>query len=422
MAAMKRHALRLLKWSEKYTKTDMAYLASGTFWGNANYAIFSLMGFALSVLFARFLTQEEFGTYQYVLSVAGLIGSTALTGMNGAVTRAVARGYEGELRKSVRFQILLGVVPAAFAVGVGAWYLFHSDHRLALSFLWVALFLPLGSAFNTWAAYTGGRKLFRIGTYYGLANNAIAYAGVIAFTYLTRDFVWIAFANFFFGFAGNFLIYKLVTRHLPPNGKTDGETVRYGTHLSLMAIPGTISSQLDALLVFHMLGPAALAVYSFATLIPEKISGGLKFISNLALPKFSEKGEESVRHFLTKRLWMVVVLVCAVSAAYAAGAPWLFRTFFPAYAVSVPFTQVYALSLFSVIGGIAQTALLSQRRTKELYIANFTIPLLRSALLVTLMHYYGVWGVLWAQIITNFISAPFQMLLFGTRKDNPKIQ
>ena len=413
---MKQRIISSLKWSEKYTKIDMTYLASGFFWGNINYVFFSVLGFVVSILFARYLTKETYGIYQYILSIASLIGATTLTGMNSAVTRAIAQGNEGDLKSSTRYQIVFGIIPMVISFGISFWYLIHGRSDFALAFLWIPLFLPLGNAFNTWAAYLGGRKLFQSGTYFGLLNSLISYTGIITLVYFTRDFVWITFATFFFGFLGNIVLYHLVTRRIPPNDKTNPDTIPYGKHLSLMAIPGIVSAQLDAFLIFQFIGPAGLAIYSFATIIPEKLAGALKTISNIALPKFSMKSESGVSDFVFKKIWWILLFVLLSAGIYVLFVPWLFNTFFPAYSDSILFSQVYALSFFSVVATFLQSALTSQQRTKELYIVSFTIPSIKIVLLVTLMYYFKVWGVIWAQIITNFISISLQMYLLKHKK------
>ena len=422
VSRLKQRLIGLLRWSERYTKTDMVYLASGTFWSNVNAAVVAGLAFLGSIMFARFLSKDAYGTYQYILSISGLLTGLTLTGMNSAVTRAVARGHEGELKHAVRFQVIAGAIPLIAGVCVALWYFFHGNTGLGLAFAGVAIFMPLGSAYNTWAAYTGGKKLFRVGTYYGLANNIVSYGSILLAIFYSRNFLWIVFANFFFTFLSNFIIYHLVVKNIPPNNERDNETISYGTHLSLMGILGAIAGQLDALLVFHFIGAAALAVYSFATIIPERLSGILKFIPNLMLPKLAPKDENHVRDFIWKRLWIFLLFIAAVAGAYALVAPWLFHTFFPQYAASIPFTQIYSLSFFSLAVLIVQTVLTSLRKTKELYIYSFGQPIIKSILMVTLLYYYGIWGLLWAQMIVNFLSLIFQLILLGRKPAQERVQ
>jgi O-antigen/teichoic acid export membrane protein len=179
-----------------------------------------------------------------------------------------------------------------------------------------------------------------------------------------------------------------------------------------MAIPGFIATQIDALLIFQFIGPAPLAVYSFATIIPEKIAGMLKFIPSIALPKLSEKSSAEVRTILFKRIWIILFALAIIAAGYAVLAPYFFTFFFPQYLASIPYTQIYALSFFSVAAIFVQTALTSQQKVRELYIVNLTMPILKSVLLVVLMFYFGIWGVIWAQIIVHFVSIPLQLVLY----------
>lgn len=419
ISRLRERTIALLRWTERYTKTDMVYLASGTFWSNLNIGVISALAFAASLIFAHFLSKEEYGNYQYVLSIAGLIGATTLNYMNGAVNRAVARGHEGEIKHSVRFQLIAGVIPLILGLGVALWYFLHNNTELTLAFICVAIFLPLGNAFNTWSSLTGGRKMFRVGTYYSLVNSVIAYAGILLATYFGRSFLWVIFGNYIFGFVGNYLMYRLTLRNLKPNSERDPETIRYGVHLSLMALPATIASQFDSLLVFHFVGAAELAVYSFATIIPEKLSGILKFLPNLAFPKLAQKDDSGLRLFLTKKLWIIVLICCVMAGGYAVFAPYFYHFFFPQYNDSIPFTQVYSLSFFSLVVSTVQTALMSQKKTRELYAISFVMPLTRIILMAVLMYFYSIWGLLWAQILNNFIFIGFQLSLVYWRKPAP---
>jgi len=392
--------------------TDMMYIVKGSFWMNANYLFVSIVGLSTSILFAHFLSETAYGTYQYVLSIAGLVSALTLTGMNPAVTRSVAQGYEGELVHTTKYQIKLGVIASAVAIAAAIWYAFSHEAGVSLSLIFVALFLPTANALNTWTAYLSGKKDFKGTFYYSLINTIISYGGVILMLCLTRNFVWIALGNFLFGLLGNFVLYFATLRKMKPNDKINPETVPYGTHLSIMAIPGAVSAQLDAILIFYFLGAPALAIYSFATLLPEKISGGLKSISSVALPKFSERNETTVKNFLIKKLWIVLAILIVISGIYALVAPWIFLWLFPTYMASIPYTQIYSLSFFSVGATIVQTALQSQKKTKELYVVNFFVPLIKATLLIILMYLFGIWGVIWAQIITNLVSIVFQMSVF----------
>ena len=59
------------------------------------------------------------------------------------------------------------------------------------------------------------------------------------------------------------------------------------------------------------------------------LSTAWKSISNIALPKFSEKSETSVKNFLLKKMGWMFILTGGFAALYALVSPWIFHTFFP---------------------------------------------------------------------------------------------
>ena len=65
---IKEKIYKLLRKSEKWTHTDMIYLAKGGFWLTLGQIISSVSSFALAVAFANFLPKEVYGNYKYIIS------------------------------------------------------------------------------------------------------------------------------------------------------------------------------------------------------------------------------------------------------------------------------------------------------------------------------------------------------------------
>ena len=94
---IKNRIYRLLRRSERHTKTDMVYLASGGFWLTVGQIISSAATFGLAIAFANLLPKETYGTYKFVLSIAGILTIFTLPGMVTSLTQAVARNFEGSV-------------------------------------------------------------------------------------------------------------------------------------------------------------------------------------------------------------------------------------------------------------------------------------------------------------------------------------
>src|SRR5665213_2588964 len=175
---MKARITSLLRWSERYTKTDMVYLASSAWWGNLGLVMQSVLSLLLAVAFANWLAPETYGVYQYILSLSALVAAISFSGMNSAVTQAVARGYEGVLRASVRTQLRWAPVPAALTLAVAGYYLFQGNSTVGLGLIVVAIGTPLVQSFNTYSAFLQGKRAFRQSFFFNLFINAAYYAAM----------------------------------------------------------------------------------------------------------------------------------------------------------------------------------------------------------------------------------------------------
>ena len=97
----KKFSALLVHRTESFIKTDLVYFLKGGFWINSNYIINSFFFLILSILFANFVSKDIFGIYKYIISITAIAGVFSLTGMNVAVMRAVAQGFDGIFKKSL---------------------------------------------------------------------------------------------------------------------------------------------------------------------------------------------------------------------------------------------------------------------------------------------------------------------------------
>ncbi|MBP9816808.1 MAG: oligosaccharide flippase family protein [Candidatus Pacebacteria bacterium] len=405
MNILKRLAERFLRWSERYTKTDMVALVQSGWWLNLGTVVLSLCALLLYIVFANVLTKEQYGVYQYLLSAGAIIGAFTLTGMNSAVARAVAQGYQGTLKRAVRTQLLFGIVPFLLGLGVALYYLMQGNMVLAAGFAIIGVFTPFLNSFNTYGSFFHGIQDYRGGFWYGLAWHLPFYGALIIAAFFSGLALVLLLVNLLVQSVATALIYRNVLRTKVTNDLTDPGAIPYGTHLSIMNLPGVIASQLDAILAFHYLGAAPLAIYAFATAIPERLTGFFKFLPTAALPRLSGKTPAEIRIALGgQRMWWIVLAVVLGVLAYGTVAPILFALLFPAYIDAVVFSQFYALVFISVIGNMFIVGLTAERGTKALYIFNVVSPVFQIGLQFVGVVFYGLWGLIIGRVLATFVS------------------
>jgi len=196
-----------------------------------------------------------------------------------------------------------------------------------------------------------------------------------------------------------------------PNNTTDPATIPYGVHLSIMNAFGTIVTQLDSVLVFHLLGPVQLAVYSLASLLPERVGGAFKFLSVAALPKFSNQTRAEIRLTILSKTIRAAIAGVFVALLYAIAAPFFFHILFPKYLDAIPYTELYSLTIITLAANIPITALFALRLKRELYIFNSIYPIVLLVLQVLLLLGFGIPGILVARIASNLVNVLLALLL-----------
>lgn len=412
---MKKLVLLLEEKTRTFLKSDVRYLAYSGFWSNATSVVVTLLSLALYLVFANFLSKETYGTYQYLLSIAALLGSLTLTGMNTSVARAVAQGFDGAVRQALWYQLKLAWIPFIVAVCGSLFFLNGGEIILAIGIFLSGIFIPLSNAFNTYSAYLHGKRDFKNGFLYNTAINLPFYGSLISLALLSDSPVVLLAGNLVVQTAAYFVALCVVLRRIPKHARREPDSLSFGTHLSVMGVFSALAAQLDSVLAFHYLGAAQLAVYAFATAIPDRLAGLLKFLPAAALPSFSNRSEAEVRQGILLRLPLLTVGLLIIAGIYALGAPFVYRILFPAYTEAISYSQVYGLVLFGIVTQVILAALSAHGRIRSLYVFNIVVPLTQVGLQLLGVLLYGLWGLIFARIATVLFALVFSMGLLLKR-------
>lgn len=408
---LKIRTVNLLRLGERYVKTDLLYLVKGGFWLSLGQLGYVPLAFGLSVAFANLVPPEVYGTYRFVLSLASIIGVFALTGIDAALPQAVARGYEGMLRKGFMTYLTWGWVMLSAAGVVAAYYVMHGNAVLGIGVLIAGATLPLFSGASLYGEFLAGRREFRIAAFAGALQTAFTTAVMVTTMLVAPDPLTLIAAYFLSNACSSLALYAWVWRRYHPNGREDPESARFGYHVSVTNVIGVIADQLDKVLVFHLVGAAELAGYAFATAMPEYLRSLSKMFNSLAVPKFAVRDAESMRESILRKTVLLVLALTALTVCYAIAAPYLFRLFYPHYLGSIPYSQVYALVILSGAATLPAAAINAQRDVHTQYVLSLSDNLLRIALLFGLAYLCGVWGIIAARILGRLFTLVFSSYL-----------
>lgn len=412
MRNLKNRIIPILRWSEKYTKTDMVYLTKGGAWFGLGTALSWIISFCTAIAFANLISKETFGAYQYVLSMIGIFGILALAGMGTAIARATARGKDGSLFEALRTKIAWGLLGGLGSIIFGAYYLSQENSVLGWAFIIAGICIPFWEAPGIYINYAQGKKRFDISSVYDVAAQLFASIAVVIALFLSKDLL-VILTSYLLGWGlGRILLFYVTIKQLPPNTEREPGTISYGKHLSIMSAMNKISVNIDTVLLWHTIGPASIAAYIFAQTIPLRVAGLTKLVDRIAFPKMATQDMATMQ----KTLLPKVLLMCAVAAflamAYIIAAPYLFQLFFPKYVEAIPLTQLLSLLIVFQPLGLFLNPLTAHAKQKLLYLYNLGMPALRIVIFLLLIPPFGVWGAVIGLVLVKALDGGLMMTLF----------
>ena len=361
-----------------------------------------VVSLVLAIAFANLIDPESYGNYKYVLSLAGIIGAFSLSELGTAVLRAIARGHEGTLRYAFRLSLFWSIGMIFISGIVGIYYLFNDNYFLGYSLLIIGATIPLISAGSLYRPFLVGKRAFKKLALYSIVQSIFPTLSVLGALLLKAPLLLLV-ATYFIT---NAIIIRLLyakTKKLAQNTSIDPSTNKLGKHLSVMGVISAVAGKLDSILIFQLLGGAELAIFSLAITLPDIIRSSFKHITSLAVPKFSEKTKEEMKQAVWSKTKIVFIATGCIALVYIFLAPFIFDVLFPLYKASVPYSQVYALSLFTSLL-LASAYFDSQIAIKERYILNIVINGTTIVSTIIGIYFFGIWGAIFARLIARAVN------------------
>ncbi len=400
--------------TEQFFQTDITYIVRGGSWIGVSKLVSAFASFLLLLAFGNLVSKTTYGVYQYVLSVAGILSVTTLPGMTTALNQAVAQGKEGVMMPMFYTRVRWGILGGLISLGVGIYYFLQGNTDLTLAFGVAALFLPFMDSLTLWSPLLVGRKDFKYSSLYSSLFHILRVASIVAVLFITQHLVIIIVSYFFFTTLWRLVLTIVVFFIHKPNKELSYSYISYGKHLSLMGVLGAIATQADKILLWHFLGPIALATYSFALTPINQLQSWFKTLESLAFPKFASIDSEVLKKTLPKKLVRLLVFILPIIVLYVLLAPWLYSIFLPQYMESVIYSQVFAVILLFLPQKLLASSLVAKSQKKSLYIITTINPLSKILLLLILVPLFGVWGAIAGTMLPYCIN--FFTLTYFFRK------
>lgn len=390
---------------EKWLRMDIRYLASGGFFLSLTNVIGAVVSLILTIAFANLISQETYGVYRYILSGYALLALFALPGMDTALIRAVSSGERGAYMHATYIKMCWGTLGTVAAGIIAWWYGTHDNNTLAILFLLAGVSVPLIESMGLYNSFLYGMRFFRLSSMLEIAVQIFGTCALLVTLFFSNDILLIITIYFISTGAARAIAFFYT---LPlDNGQknfTDKDLYHYGKHITFYEIVGRGSMAVDALVLWHVLGPVAVALFTLATAVPIRIQSLLKISGTLALPKFTNRPAAEVTRTLVRKMLFFGVGILILSSIYALLAKPFFTLFFPAYIPSVPYSQVLVFYTLSAITYPFWSYLMANKRLKEIYLITGVNLFVKIIVLVIGVPLIGIWGAVASYLTSGAIN------------------
>ncbi len=360
------------------------------------------------------LTVEQYGEYQSVLNIIGILTIFSLTEFSNTLMQSIARGHNGSFLKMIRYPFLASFIGSLILVGFSVWYGLQGHNSLMICYLVAAAAFPFINGLTLWRGIKLGRQQFSSLTAIEVTSLICLQVGIIALTFLfpgeyVEIFLWFSFVPLVINI---YLVYKFWKEFRHYNSPAEDGVISHALHASFYNSFYTVANYFDRVLVGFFLGPVTLAIFIAADRIPDLLRSVVQDAATVLAPKFA-----NTEHY-TRKLDVIFKLFCIAFLIAA----FIFGLLLLPYVITLIYGDKYSESIFYsqllivayAIGNLSSLQfryIRSKLDTKNYRNITISTSIIRVLVSLMLVPWFGIVGAVASaliyrtalSVITNYI-------------------
>lgn len=395
-----------------FLKTDIRYVVKQGSWMVGGELINNILGLSLTIAFANLISVSTYGTYKYILSIYSVFALFGLAGAGPAIIKSVAEGYENIFKPALKTQIKWGLLGSLGLIFVAFYYILKGNEVFGYAFFIAAIALPFFESLNTYQHILAGKKRFDLQTKYYSGTRITSSLSLILVLFLSKNVLIILSAYFLPYILANIVFGYLSLKKVDLNNQFDPKAITYIKHLSLINIISTIVNYLDGIIIFQLLGPIQLAIYSIASAPATRMQSFFSVIPEISLPKYIERPIEEIKATILLKTFKAGIVCLIIVIAYIVFIPFFFKWFLPQYLQSVIFAQLLVIPLIWYPIALISRVLLAKGATKFMFQSGIIISVTQLVVMFLAIYFYGLMGAVIGRIMVSLMACPLLYYYF----------
>jgi len=364
-----------------------------------------LIGLMAQYFLSHYLSQNEYGEFQLILSWIVVVGFFSLNSFNSVVLKASTQKYSVFFRKASIICFLGSFLGSFTLIIIGLYFETEIKHIFLIS----AIFFPFYSGINLSQNYFTGNKEYKKFAFLNTITQVVVTASqIFILLYLpstTNILITTLLITSLINISATiYIINKVKTEKIDAN--KEKELSKYGIYLTFISLIPSLAQRIQFIILNSYTTPAVLAIYAAAQLFPSKIIELLKSILiPFAVHIVSREKEYSIR--ITKKATLLLFLIGIISSVLCAILlPFLIKLIFGNQYNDSIFYSVILLSdvLFLPINSVISSVIVFQGFKK----INTTITTIRSLISIVLyfilIPLFDIYGIIITVIFVSIVT------------------
>lgn len=411
------------KWGKKIG-LDLPYFIKNGFWMMVRQLVDIASGLVPFIIFARFISKDVFGEYQFFLALLSTISIVSLPGLNVSVLRSVSRGFDGDYKKSVKSSFFWSLLGTPILLLLGFYYFYIGRVSLGISLMIASVFFPLIYAPNTWNAFLQGKNKYKLLFSFSSAQSIMNSLAIIIVVFLNRNNLVLIVIFYLISYTFFNCLYYWKSLKYIENDKQSMDGLGYGRFLTIMNTFQVIADNIDKVILGVLMPPSAVAAFGVISLIPIKARGVLKAFFAITFPKMSrdnfslsnlwKNNKKIIFLFLGFNIFLGLIYFLIINKITL-----LFfgKNYINFYGYSRIFTIFVSIGLpLSLLSWYIQ----AKKITGALIVTNPIYLAFKLIITVFFVYYWGILGCVWAYNL-NTVILFIMYLFFIIKNTNNKV-